>query len=315
MTTRSEASQRSESESIASARVSRQITLADGRRLGYAEYGAPEGRPIFYFHGFPGSRISWAAFDPDDAAAKLNVRIIAMDRPGYGLSDAKRGRTFLDWPDDVVELADVLALDRFAVCGVSGGGPYASTCAFKIPKRLTATAIVCGMGPIDAPGCTEGASWIFPGKPALLRRPILLMMAMAVRKRPDNFVAQMKDSVSGPDQALLQAHPELATMIAEDWREAFRLGIGGTNQESALYTRPWGFQLQDIDTPVYLWHGGNDNNVSVSVGQYVADAIPNCQATFHETEGHFSIIYNRIDEIIEALIASSYVKNTVMMSG
>jgi pimeloyl-ACP methyl ester carboxylesterase len=284
-------------------RINQQITLADGRRLGYAEYGVPDGKPVFYFHGFPGSRVGWPAFDRGDFTARLNARIIAVDRPGYGLSDAKHGRTFLEWPDDVVELADALALERFAVLGISGGGPYASACAFEIVERLTATAIVCGMGPAAAPGCKEGASWIFPGKLAVLRWPILMMIAMAVRKNPDKFIAQMNESVSELDQALLQAHPELAKMIADDWREAFRLGIGGTHQESALYTHPWGFRLQEIAAEVHLWHGEQDNNVSGSVGHYVADAIPNCHATFFDNEGHFSIIFNHMEEILSVLVA------------
>jgi len=285
----------------AESRTNQQIRLADGRKLGYTEYGAPDGKPVFYFHGFPGSRIGWPAFDPDGSAEKLNARIIAVDRPGYGLSDAKRGRTLLDWPDDVVELAGFLALDRFAVLGISGGGPYASACAFKIPQRLTATAIVCGMGPIDAPGCKEGASWAFPSKPAVIRWPMLKMMEMVVRKTPDKFISQMGESVSVPDEALLQAHPALAERIAEDWREAFRSGIGGVNQESALYARPWGYRLQEISAAVYLWHGEQDNNVSPSVGHYVANTIPNCHATFFENEGHFSIIYNHLEEILRAL--------------
>jgi pimeloyl-ACP methyl ester carboxylesterase len=88
----------------------------------------------------------------------LEVRLIAVDRPGYGMSDAKRGRTLLDWPDDVIELADALSLEKFAVMGVSGGGPYGLSCAFKIPERLTKTVIVGGMGPAIAPGSNEGAS-------------------------------------------------------------------------------------------------------------------------------------------------------------
>jgi len=75
-----------------------------------------------------------------------------------GLSDFERGRKILDWSDDVVELADALRVDHFAVLGWSGGGPYAAACALKIPERLTATAIVCGMDPADAPGVKEGTA-------------------------------------------------------------------------------------------------------------------------------------------------------------
>ncbi len=100
----------------------RRIKLRDGRALGYAEFGSPEGEPVFYFHGFPNSRVDWLISDPDDAAGALNTRIIAPDRPGYGLSDYQRGRKLLDWPQDVLELANALQIDKFAVLGISGGG-------------------------------------------------------------------------------------------------------------------------------------------------------------------------------------------------
>jgi pimeloyl-ACP methyl ester carboxylesterase len=284
-------------------RTERKVELRDGRSLGYAEYGRPEGSPVFYFHGFPGTRISWPAFDPGDSASRVKARIIAVDRPGMGLSGFKRGRTLLNWPDDVAELAERLKLDRFAVLGISGGGPYAAACAFKIPERLTSAAIVCGMGPPEAPGCTDGTSWTFPGEFSVLRRLLLSLASMTVRKTPDKFIAQMMESVSVPDAALLRSHPEVAKAIVADWQEAFRPGICAVDHESAIYSRPWGFQLQDIDSDVHLWHGEQDQNVVGSVGHYVADAIPNCRATFLADEGHFSVIFNRIEQILRVLVA------------
>src|SRR4030042_1364722 len=115
------------------------IQLRDGRRLGFADFGDPKGKPIFYFPGGLGSRLQ---VQPTDAQPlKAGVRLIAVDRPGMGLSDFKRGRKIIDWPEDVRQLAEALALDQFAVMGVSAGGPYALACAYRIPERLTA----CGL--------------------------------------------------------------------------------------------------------------------------------------------------------------------------
>mmetsp|Transcript_16345 Transcript_16345/g.27177 ORF Transcript_16345/g.27177 Transcript_16345/m.27177 type:complete len:322 (-) Transcript_16345:83-1048(-) len=279
------------------------FTLTDGRRLGYSEYGTSDGTPVFYFHGFPGSRISWPAFDHDDIATKMNVRIIAVDRPGYGISDAvKHGRTLLEWPDDVIELADSLSLDKFAVLGISGGGPYALSCAFKIPERLTKTVVVSGMGPATAPGSKEGASWLFPAMPGIVRWPMLMLMGMVVRNWPESVASQMKDPLSSPDQELLEAHPELATMIVADWQEAFRSGIGGTHQEATLFSRAWGFRVQDITSRVYLWHGDQDKNVSASAAHFLADSIPNCHVTFSENDGHLSIVYKHLEDILRVIV-------------
>ncbi|MFC1909196.1 alpha/beta fold hydrolase [Chloroflexota bacterium] len=277
------------------------IKLKDGRMLGYAEYGVPEGKPIFYFHGFPGSRSDWMLFDPDDSATQLNSRIIAVDRPGMGLSDFKCGRDILDWPDDIIELADALQIDRFAVLGISGGGPYVCVCAFKISKRLTAAAIVCGMGPSEATGAKKGISWFYPGKPSVIRRLILMLTSMGVRKNPDQFLSRSKEMLPEPDRLLLDK-PELAKAYIDTIGESLRSGIGGVNHEAILYTRRWPFRLQDIPVEVHLWHGELDINVPISVGHYVADAIPNCHATFLKDEAHISLPYNHIREILSILV-------------
>ena len=112
---------------MAAAENHKQFTLPDGRSLGYAAYGDPQGKPLFFFHGFPSSRLE-AQFT-EGVAGRLGARIIAIDRPGFGRSDFKKERRIRDWPDDVLALADALGIDRFAVLGVSGGGPYAAACA------------------------------------------------------------------------------------------------------------------------------------------------------------------------------------------
>jgi hypothetical protein len=117
-----------------------QIKLRDGRLLGYAEFGDPDGKPILYFHGARSSRLSGKVLAP--VATKLKAHIIAVDRLGFGLYDFKSGRQILDWPEDVIELVDALRLNRFAVLGLSSGGPYAAACALRIYQRLTAVGLV-----------------------------------------------------------------------------------------------------------------------------------------------------------------------------
>jgi pimeloyl-ACP methyl ester carboxylesterase len=282
--------------------VNQQIKLNDGRTLGFAEYGVSDGKPIFFFHGHPGSRLDWSGLIPDGVDVELNARVIAVDRPGHGLSDFYRDRKLLDWPDDVVELADALSLDRFAVLGVSGGGPYAAACAFKIPERLTATAIVCGMGPVESPGCKDGLSWIYAGKVSLTRRLLLMLTSIGLRKQPDKFISAINEGMKGPDKALILEKPELVKNIANGFGEAFRAGIAGVHLEAGLCKSPWGFRLQDISAEIHLWHGEQDDNVLVSVGRYVADAIPNCRTRFMEDEGHLTLIHNCVREYLSVLV-------------
>lgn len=120
--------------------------LPTGRRLGYAEYGRPDGHPVFGAFGAAARRFR----PPDDATAAAGVRLILLERPGFGLSDPQPGRTLLDWPGDVVALADALGLDRFGVVASSQAGPYGAACAYAIPERLTAVARVSALAPFDA---------------------------------------------------------------------------------------------------------------------------------------------------------------------
>ncbi len=207
----------------------------------------------------------------------------------------------MDWPKDVIELADTLHIESIAVLGISGGGPYAASCTFGIQDRLVKSGIVCGMGPADAPGMKDGASWTLPGTPSIIRRVLLVLTSMGLRRDPEQFLSKSKESVSDPDRQLLD-QPELASLFIDGMREAFRNGIRGANHEAALYTRPWGFKLQGIKAEVHLWHGEKDLNVPVSVGHYVADTIPNCQATFLKEDGHFTLPYKHMREILNTLV-------------
>jgi len=281
------------------------LRLEDGRLLGYAVYGDPEGWPIFYFHGFPGSRLE--AQLADRVAARMGIRLIALDRPGFGLSDFKPRRTIFEWPDDVVKIADALGINRFATIGVSGGGPYAAACALKIPQRLTAVAIVCGLGPLDTPNGTDrmirtNHLIFFLGRRLpWLAKISLWRIAYQVRRNPEGTLRRMIVALPDPDKAVL-ARPEVKTAMKDNIVEAFRGGSRGAACELLLYTRPWGFLLQDIATRVNLWHGEQDVSVPPTMGQYQARTIPNCRAIFYPGEGHFSLVINHMEEVLSGLL-------------
>ncbi len=283
-------------------RTEQKIVLRDGRTLGYAEYGTKKGVPVFYFHGFPSSRVDWQLFISDTTLSELNIRIIAADRPGFGLSDFKPGRKMLDWSEDVAELADKLHIDQFAVLGISGGGPYAASCAYGINDRVTKVGIVSGMGPPDSPGMKDGVSWTIPGTPSIMRRIILMLTSMGLSRNPEQFLSRSKETFSELDRQLLD-QPALATFFIDGMREAFRKGISGAHHEAVIYTKLWGFNLLDINSEVYLWHGEQDLNVPISVGRFMAEIIPNCNATFFKEEGHLTLPHNHIKDILSKLIA------------
>ena len=129
-----------------------------------------------------------------------------------------------------------------------------------------------------------------------------MLTSMGLQRDPDQFLSRSKETLSEPDRQLLD-QPEPARLFISGLQEAFRSGVGGVNQDAALYTKPWGFRLEDITAQVYLWHGGQDGNVPLSAGQFVADAIPNCNARFYEEEGHLTLPQSRMGEVLSALVS------------
>ncbi len=141
---------------------------------------------------------AWRAHCPcvAETASRLGVRLVLPDRPGIGLSDFKPGRAILDWPDDVLALAGALGLERFAVMGLSGGGPYAAACAWKIPQRITRVGIISGVGPPEMPGAMDFLSKTSDGQAVRLgaKAPWLLRLVLAYtvfqfRRDPEKLVS------------------------------------------------------------------------------------------------------------------------------
>ena len=281
-----------------------QINLRDGRRLGYAEFGDPRGKPVLFFHGYPGSR--WDGAETGHAAERVGVRLIAPDRPGMGLSDYQPKRRLLDWPTDVLELASALGLERFAVIGYSGGGPYALACASQLDTRLSAVGVIAGIGPLTEPGAVDGMVKNNVRLFQLARRtPWLLRLIFSLNRRMDSLklLQAAVPQMPAVDQAVMRQPGVLAGM-AKDYSEAFRQGARGVVHEGALYASEWGFKLGEVTRPVRLWQGEQDTNVPAALGRFQARHLPDCQATFYPADGHISIIVNHAAEILTALSPS-----------
>lgn len=293
-------------------RSSQTIILKDGRELGYAEFGNLSGKPIIYFHGHRSSRLEPRMYELE--SKKVDAHIFAVDRPGFGLSDFKKGYTLLDWPSDVVELADELEMEKFAILGGSGGGPFVAACAYKIPKRLTVCGIVSGLGSVKFG--TEGMMRSSRMELSLGRRaPWLLKFLFWIQHRylkrlkkkdPEHIKEIFQKNAKKtpkPDRKIL-GDPEKALQFFDLMEEPFRQGIKGITHEGTLFANDWGFDLKDIspDIKVFLWHGELDPSVPIRMARSVCEAIPNCTGKFYPNESHFSTAVNHIEEILTTLI-------------
>jgi pimeloyl-ACP methyl ester carboxylesterase len=280
------------------------ILLRDGRRLSFAEYGMPTGIPVFFFPGSAGSRLDRPA--SETIPAHLGIQLISTDRPGLGLSDIQLERRLLDWPSDVCHLADLLGIEQFYVLGHSAGGPHALACAYHLPERVLACAIVSSMAPMGRKGAYQGMPFPnqllalfarhFPWGTRLIRR---LMRTMVLRDT-EKATKQLMASIPETDKAVLYSAENVDMMIASI-QEGFRQGFEGVAADDILLNRDWGFSPGDIKPRVDIWHGDVDMNVPVHAALYLDNLIPNSRLQILKGKGHFFFL-DYWEEILSMLL-------------
>lgn len=267
------------------------IRLADGRRLAFAQYGDPNGKPVLMFHGLPGSRLSYeGAGEPHPDGRRL--RVIAPDRPGIGRSDPQPGRTIRHWPADVSALADALGIDRFAVLGGSAGGVYALACGAALPGRVRCAVVINTPAPMHWPGVWRAhplsarLAWYGIGHVAGLPRFVAGFQRQAALR--GNLLVRLLGQRMAPADRALLAERGISDQLVRHFREAYRQGAAGVAHDLRLIASPWGFEPRDVTVPVALWQGLRDRNVPPAMGRALAAALPRCAAHFVAGEGHLA---------------------------
>ncbi|KAF9878769.1 alpha beta hydrolase fold protein [Colletotrichum karsti] len=291
------------------------LTLPDGRKLGYAQFGLSTGKPIFYCHGLPGSRVE--AGHLHEAALDVGARIIATDRPGMGLSTFQPGRTLLDHPKDLEQLASHLKLNEYGVMGVSGGGPYALACAKAMPRdKLKCVSIVCGIGPPDIGmsgagwfhwlGFTYGwrytprvAGWYFHymGRFNLPDEQRLEIQLQEAEKKLSTFPKRELDLG-------IWTNREIVGRMVMTSRQYYAQGIDGVSYDGHLDGTEFGFRIEDIrsDLPVRLWYGKDDTFVPPNHGVQIAKRLGDNAHLRLEDDTHASIFFGWRKEVLEDLV-------------
>ncbi|HWD29205.1 MAG TPA: alpha/beta hydrolase [Rhizomicrobium sp.] len=282
------------------------LTLKDGRKLAYLDVGKAGGPAVFHFHGHGSSRLE--ALILEDAANRLGLRVVAFDRPGVGYSDPHDGDRLLDWPSDIAEAADQLGIDRFAVQGMSAGGPYALACAHALKDRVFACSLVSAVPPPEVarrkgPRVRRLAWWIAYRFPRYLRsrlerfRPDGVPDEESVRHR----MMMVARWLGGEDFRLMQIE-SLRGVLARTMMETARQSGAGNRAEIERLVRPWGFDIREIETPrIFVWHGHEDRIMPIGPARLMARRLHDATATFYHDEGHFSVLVNRAYDLLAAL--------------
>ncbi|MFF2385766.1 alpha/beta fold hydrolase [Streptomyces sp. NPDC058108] len=283
------------------------ITTRDGRHLQVEIYGPPEGVPLVFHNTTPGSAVPYPALQR--AAWENDVRLVTFARAGYGRSTRLPGRAVVDAAADVEDILDHMNADRCVVLGWSGGGPHALATAARLTGRVAAVASVSGFAPFDAEDldfdagmgeanvqdfqhALQGADAISPGHEA----------AAASMKFSDaeSVVNGLKSLLSEHDRSFL-AVGTVAQDIADSLREGVQQGAAGWIDDDLAFVKPWGFSVNEISVPAFVWQGGQDLMVPAGHGEWLARHIPQSVAHLYKNKGHFSIALGLTRVIVQEL--------------
>jgi pimeloyl-ACP methyl ester carboxylesterase len=292
---------------LAHVATARQAQLKDGRRLGFVEYGDPNGHPVMLFHDVWGNR---DLRHPDDAILKqLGIRLIGMDRAGYGMSSRRHNRSLMDIVDDTMLLANALKLERFGVLGYSAGAPYALACAYRFPQVVSHCAVVASLPPMDDP---QGFEAIHPMYARLFQlaqgmEPVFRLFMrgffwMDSRRAPQHYIAERALSMAEVDRDIVK-NPLVFKMLVDMWGDIRKSGSDGFVDEMVTLVKPWGFALQSVQPSVDIWWGEADTFCAPHVGKRMDALLPNSTLHLEPKAGHF-IIFSHWQAILSRFVKS-----------
>lgn len=284
------------------------VTTRDGRTLDVHEGGDPDGKPVVFQNGTPGSGLIYGKHDA--LAREQGIRLIGYSRPGYGASTRKPGRVVADCVADVDDLATELGLERYASWGISGGGPHVLACAALCDERLVAVASLASVAPYEA----EGLDWlegmgesnidefgaVLAGEAAL--RPILERDAEGLASATPETLAEAWESLLGPEDKAV-ANKDLARYLLDCISDGLSHGVDGWLDDDLAFAQPWGFELTQVDRPVLLLQGEDDRFVPGTHGHWLAAHVPGVEARITADDGHLTLAERRVREAHEWLLA------------
>ncbi len=291
---------------IARPKLEGNVAVGEDRQIGFAEFGDPQGRAVFWLHGTPGARRQI----PTEAriyAKNHGIRLIGLDRPGTGSSSPHLYDNVAAFAEDLRTIAGILGIDKMAVIGLSGGGPYALASAAALPDRVVAAGILGGVAPfLGDEGITSGLMNLGKRVAPLLRLggdPLRIGASLLVRSiRPfANTALYLYAAVSPEGDRRLLTRPEFGAMFLDDLLNGSRKQLAAPFNDVVLFTRDWGFRLDEVKVPVRWWHGDSDHIVPFGHGEHAVALLPDAELIVLPGESHLGGL-GRGEEILSTLM-------------
>jgi len=279
----------------------------DGRVLEYLLLGDPQGQPVVFLHGTPGTAGSAGLLD--EAASRQGVRLVALSRPGYGATTTT-APGLSSVADDVGELTRGLGVEEFAVLGVSGGGPFALAVGATLATRVRHILVAAGPAPYRevapealAPEDVQALDLLAVGDVD----GAVATVTAGVRRDYDAVSRLPVDEFGVAFSAMLPAtehyfdtRPEGRALIFADTHRALAR-YDGFVRDNLSWCGAWDFDLSDVVAPVVLSYGGADAMGASFHGEWLKARLPTATLTIHPHADHGEVCFGLGDWLFAAL--------------
>lgn len=278
---------------IARPQIEGNIAVGEDRQLGFAEFGAPQGRAVFWLHGTPGARRQ-IPVEARVYAKQAGIRLVGVDRPGIGSSTPYQYESVLQFAEDLGTVADTLGIDKMAVIGLSGGGPYTLAAAAAMPDRVVAAGILGGVAPTIGPDAISSPLMTL----ARIAEPVLAKAGLPIGIAASGVIRAIRPVASPAleiyarlspegDRRLL-GRPEFKAMFLDDLLNGSRRQLAAPLADAVLFARYWGFRLDEVKVPVHWWHGDADHIVPFAHGEHAVSRLPDARLYPIPGESHLA---------------------------
>jgi pimeloyl-ACP methyl ester carboxylesterase len=283
------------------------LRLPDGRRLDVYVAGPEDGIPLLFHHGTPGAGLPFAPFV--HTLFERGLRLASYSRAGYGSSTRRPDRAVVDVVEDMAAVLDAIGADRCYVLGWSGGGPHALACAAQL-RGVISAATIGGVAPYAA----DGLDWLDGmgaenieefGAAVAGSRQLTTYLDREARElavvTPEAVADAFGDLIDEVDRGALTG--PFAAWSADLFHEALRPGAGGWFDDDRAFTTPWGFDLDEIAVPTFIWQGAHDRMVPFAHGEWLAAHIPGARPRLFAEHGHLSLAVDSLPRIVDELLS------------
>ena len=291
---------------IARPKLEGNIAVGEDRRIGFAEFGDPQGRAVFWLHGTPGARRQ-IPMEARVFTEQRNIRLIGVDRPGIGSSTPFQYENVLAFATDMATIADTLGIDKMAVVGLSGGGPYALGCAAAMPERVVAAGVLGGVAPTVGPDAIGGGLMAL----GTLAAPVIQIAGGPIRLAASTLIRLIRPvaepavylyaAISPEADRKMLVRPEFKAMFLDDLLNGSRKQLAAPFADIVVFARDWGFRLDEVKVSVRWWHGDRDHIVPFAHGQHVVSGLPDAELHQLPGESHLAGL-GRAEDILSTML-------------